>query len=120
MAAGSAMAKLGAFRQTLTSFFTLGTTRELSNLVMLEIPALLLVLASLVFIVPVRDMFSRRRLGFGILAAIAIWTKQVVFFLPFIYAGLGRDWKALRQTVFWMNICGPPHFRSNWLSSLDA
>ena len=93
-----------------TSFFTLSTAQELSSLVMLEIPALVFVLASLLFIVPEQDMFaSLRSLGFGILAAMAIWTKQVVFLLPlpFIYAGLGRNWKVLRQTFFWLNICVP-------------
>jgi hypothetical protein len=90
------------------SFFTLGTAQELSNLVMLEIPALVFVLASLLFIVPVQDMFvSPRSLGFGILGAMAIWTKQAVFLLPlpFIYAALGNNWKLLRRTFFWMNIC---------------
>src|SRR5215469_6329780 len=90
------------------SFFTLGIVQKLSNMVMLEIPALVFVLASLLFIVPVQDVFvSPRSLGFGILGAMAIWTKQVVFLLPlpFIYAALGRNWKLLRRSLFWMNIC---------------
>ena len=90
------------------SFFTLGTVQELSNSVMLEIPALVFVLASLFFFVPVQDKFViTRSLGFGILAAMAIWTKQAVFLvpLPFIYAALGHNWKLLRRTFFWMNIC---------------
>src|SRR5215469_10538874 len=65
------------------SFFTLGRVQELSNSVMLEIPALVLVLASLLFLTPVQDMFvSPRSLGFGILGVMAIWTKQTVFLLP--------------------------------------
>src|SRR5215472_845715 len=90
------------------SFFTLGTVEKLSNRVMLEIPALVFVLASLLFLVPVQDMFeSPGSLGFGILGAMAIWTKQTVFLLPlpFIYAALGRNWKLLRRRFFWMNIC---------------
>src|SRR5215471_2007502 len=90
------------------SFFTLGTVQELSSSVMLEIPALVFVLASLLFLAPTQDMFlGPRSLGFGILGAMAIWTKQAVFLLPlpFIYAALGRNWKLLRRTLFWMNIC---------------
>src|SRR5215472_5420686 len=90
------------------SFFTLGTVQELSSSVMLEIPALVFVLASLLFLAPTQDMFlGPRSLGFGILAAMAIWTKQAVFLLPlpFIYIALGQNWKLLRRTFFWVNIC---------------
>jgi Dolichyl-phosphate-mannose-protein mannosyltransferase len=91
------------------SFFTLRPTQKLSNMVMLEIPALVFVLASLLFLIPVQEMLARARsLGFGILAALAIWTKQAVFLLPlpFLYTALEHNWKLLRRTFFWVNICG--------------
>jgi 4-amino-4-deoxy-L-arabinose transferase-like glycosyltransferase len=91
------------------SFFTLGTTQKLSNMVMLEIPSLVFVLAALLFILPVEDIFSRpRSLGFGILGAMSIWTKQAAVFLlplPFIYSALAQNWKLLRRSFFWVNIC---------------
>jgi 4-amino-4-deoxy-L-arabinose transferase-like glycosyltransferase len=70
------------------SFFALPTVQRLSNTVMLEIPALVFVLAAFLFLVPDEEILqTRRSLWFAIFAAAAVWTKQTVFLflLPFLY-----------------------------------
>ena len=89
------------------SFFALPTVQRLSNTVMLEIPALVFVLAAFLFLVPDEEILqTRRSLWFAIFAAAAIWTKQTVFLLPlpFLYVLVSGRWNLLRRFYFWIDI----------------
>jgi hypothetical protein len=89
------------------SFFALPTVQRLSNTVMLEIPALVFVLAAFLFLVPDEEILqTRRSLWFAIFAAAAIWTKQTVFLfpLPFLYVLLSGRWNLLRRAYIWIDI----------------
>ena len=88
------------------SFFALPSVQQLSKTVMLEIPALVFVLAAFWFLLPEDRIFSApRSLWFGILGALAIWTKQTVFLLPlpFLYVFLSRRWNLLPRRYLWMD-----------------
>jgi dolichyl-phosphate-mannose-protein mannosyltransferase len=94
------------------AFFALPLTQRLSQHVMLEMPALVFVLAALLTL-PRHDarFTSWRGVAFALLAAIAIWTKQLSVFLgaiPVIAATLSgrRDW--LRSRALWCSVafCG--------------
>lgn len=78
-------------------------SQQVANDVMLEFPALVLVLASLYFI---RDPVDGPRLYiFAALAGAAVWTKQNALFLglvPFAYVLFRRDWQALRRKAIWL------------------
>jgi hypothetical protein len=89
------------------SFFALPTVQRLSNTVMLEIPALVFVLAAFLFLLPEEEILqTRRALGFAIFAAAAIWTKQTVFLLPLplLYVLVSGRWNLLRRSYFWISI----------------
>ena len=89
------------------SFFALPSVQRLSNTVMLEIPALVFVLAAFLFLVPDEKILqTRRSLWFAIFGAAAIWTKQTVFLLPlpFLYVVLSGKWNLLRRSYFWIDI----------------
>jgi 4-amino-4-deoxy-L-arabinose transferase-like glycosyltransferase len=89
------------------SFFALPTVQRLSNTVMLEIPALVFVLAAFLFLLPEEEILqTRRALGFAIFAAAAIWTKQTVFLLPlpFLYVLVSGRWNLVRRFYFWIAI----------------
>ena len=86
------------------SFFVLPSVQMLSNIVMLEVPALVFVLSALRFLIPDEQIFQNRRtLYFALFAVAAIWTKQTVFLLalPFIYVPLSGRWGLLRKAYFW-------------------
>ena len=88
------------------SFFALPTVQRLSNTVMLEIPALVFVLAAFLFLVPDEEILqTRRSLWFAIFAAAAIWTKQAVFLLPlpFLYVLVSGRWNLIRRSYFWID-----------------
>jgi len=88
------------------SFFALPTVQRLSNTVMLEIPALVFVLAAFLFLVPDEEILqTRRSLWFAIFAAAAIWTKQTVFLLPlpFLYVLVSGRWNLIRRSYFWID-----------------
>jgi hypothetical protein len=75
-------------------------------MVMLELPALVLVLASLRFLLPNDGTFdSRRFMYFAVFAAAAIWTKQCVFLflLPPVYVVICRRWRLLRNPFIWIS-----------------
>lgn len=87
------------------SFFVLPRIQRLSATVMLEVPALVFVLAALFFVTPEDDAFlTPRSLCFAFFAAAAIWTKQTVFLfvLPFVYVIVSAKWGLLRTPRFWM------------------
>jgi hypothetical protein len=89
------------------SFFALPTVQRLSNTVMLEIPALVFVLAAFLFLVPDEEILqTRRSLWFAIFAAAAIWTKQTVFLfpIPFLYILVSGRWNLLRRSYLWISI----------------
>jgi 4-amino-4-deoxy-L-arabinose transferase-like glycosyltransferase len=89
------------------SFFALPSVQRLSNTVMLEIPALVFVLAAFLFLVPDEEILqTRRSLWFAIFAAAAVWTKQTVFLflLPFLYVLVSGRWNLLRRAYFWINL----------------
>src|ERR1700756_163358 len=88
------------------SFFALPTVQRLFNTVMLEIPALVFVLAAFLFLVPDEEILqTRRSLWFAIFAAAAIWTKQTVFLLPlpFLYVLVSGRWNLIRRSYFWID-----------------
>jgi hypothetical protein len=89
------------------AFFGLPKIQKLSATVMLEVPALVFVLAALFFVMPDEDAFqTSRSLMFAVFAAISIWTKQTVFIIlfPFIYVVIAWRWRILRKPVFWITI----------------
>jgi hypothetical protein len=89
------------------SFFALPSVQRLSNTVMLEIPALVFVLAAFLFLVPDEEILqTRRSLWFAIFAAAAVWTKQTVFLflLPFLYVLVSGRWNLLRRAYFWIDL----------------
>lgn len=89
------------------SFFALPHVQKLSATVMLEVPALVFVLAALWFVTPEQVAFdSPRSLYFALFAAVAIWTKQTVFLFafPFVYVVLSRKWRLLRKPYFWFTV----------------
>lgn len=89
------------------TFFALPEVQNLCSTVMLEIPALVFVLAALLFAIPDVDAFqSPRSIWFAVFAVTAIWTKQTVFLLPLplIYVLISRKWRLLRTLYFWMTI----------------
>lgn len=89
------------------TIFALPRVQRLSATVMLEVPALVLVLAALFFITPDEDAFrTPRSLLFALFAALSIWTKQTVFLfvLPFVYVALFWKWKLLRKPYFWITV----------------
>lgn len=86
------------------SFFAMPSVQHLSATVMLELPALVFVLASLRFLLPEDKAFQTwRSLWFAAFAAAAIWTKQTVFlfFLPFVYVLISGRLRLLRSAYFW-------------------
>lgn len=86
------------------SFFATAVVQTLSSMVMLELPALVFVIASLRFLLPVdTTLQTSRSLWFAVLAAAAIWTKQTVFLLllPFVYVSISGHLKLLRNVYFW-------------------
>jgi len=89
------------------AFFALPRIQKLSATVMLEMPALVFVLAALFFAIPDEGAFqTRRSLMFALFAAASIWTKQTVFLfvLPFIYVIIAWRWRLLRKSVFWITV----------------
>ena len=89
------------------SFFALRQIQKLSATVMLEVPALVFVLAALWFVTPDEDAFdSPRTLYFALFAAAAIWTKQTVFLLafPLVFVAVSSKWRLLRRPYFWLSV----------------
>jgi hypothetical protein len=89
------------------SFFALPHIQKLSATVMLEFPALTMVLAALWFVIPDQTAFgSRRSLYFALFAALAIWTKQTIFLFafPFVYVVVSSKWRLLRRPYFWLTV----------------
>lgn len=74
-----------------------------ANDVMLEFPALAVLLASLYFI---RDPIDGPQIYiFAAIAGAAVWTKQNTLFLgllPFACVFLRRDWQVLRRKTIWL------------------
>jgi hypothetical protein len=89
------------------AFFALPRIQKLSATVMLEVPALVFVLAALFFVTPEEEAFQRpRSLLFALFAAAAIWTKQTIFLFafPFVYVVLSWKWRLLRNRYFWTDV----------------
>ncbi len=95
-----------AFAVTLT-FFSWRWSQWLAADVMLEFPALALILASLFFIRRMDiDYPMRRGLAFALLAGGAVWTKQQAVFLglvPFACVLLSRRFRLFRQKTIWVS-----------------
>jgi 4-amino-4-deoxy-L-arabinose transferase-like glycosyltransferase len=91
-----------AFLSTFT-FLSWHWSQWVANDVMLEFPALAVLLASLYFI---RDPVDRPQLYiFAVIAGAAVWTKQNTLFLgliPFACVFLRRDWQVLRRKTVWL------------------
>ena len=89
-------------------FFGLPTVQGLSNVIMLELPALVLVLAAMLHLVPHENIFqTSRSLWFAVFAATAIWTKQTavfLFLLPFVYVLVSGRWSLLRRAYLWIEV----------------
>jgi 4-amino-4-deoxy-L-arabinose transferase-like glycosyltransferase len=89
------------------TMFALPRVQRLSATVMLEVPAMVFVLAAFFFITPDDDAFwTPRSLLFALFASAAIWTKQTVFLflIPFMYVGLFWRWKLVRRPYFWISV----------------
>jgi 4-amino-4-deoxy-L-arabinose transferase-like glycosyltransferase len=85
------------------AFFSWHWPQWVANDVMLEFPALALLLASLYFI---RDPIDGPQLYvFALIAGAAVWTKQNTLFLglmPFAWVALRREWQILRRKTIWL------------------
>jgi hypothetical protein len=100
---GSALAALCAA----AAFFAMRYSTYLASNVMLEMPALLFALAALYQLRGLDESFTlRRAVAYGLLASIALWTKQQAVFLglvPFIYIAISRRWRLLIQKEVWIS-----------------
>lgn len=88
------------------AFLSLPTCSEVGRDVMLEFPALALLLGA---VYCVRDLPRQTTLGsaigFGLLGGAAVWTKQHTVFLgliPFVAIGLARRWRLLVRPPVWI------------------
>jgi 4-amino-4-deoxy-L-arabinose transferase-like glycosyltransferase len=87
-------------------FFALPSSLVLSTDVMLEMPALALVLLAMLWLPGFEGNFGvRRGIAFALIAAAAVWTKQNTVFLglvPFVYAAVEGRWRSLRSAGLWI------------------
>jgi hypothetical protein len=90
----------------IAAFFAMRSSTYLASNVMLEMPALVFVLAALY---QLRRLDEGFRLGdalsYAVLASIALWTKQQAIFLglvPFAYIALTRRWRLLFRKEIWI------------------
>lgn len=92
---------------SIMTFFVLRGSYILSRDIMLEFPALFFTLGALLFISePDADLNLRSGLGFALLAAAAVWTKQQTIFLgavPFAQIVIARKWDALKNRWLWLS-----------------
>jgi Dolichyl-phosphate-mannose-protein mannosyltransferase len=92
---------------SIMTFFVLRGSYLLSRDIMLEFPALFFALGALHFLAdPDADLDLRSSLGFALLAAAAVWTKQQTIFLgavPFAHIVIARKWDALKNRWFWFS-----------------
>lgn len=96
---------------SIVTFFTMPASGRCAQDVMLEFPALALVLGALL-VVPLTDAgwTWRRSLGFGLIASAAVWTKQQTLFLalvPFTFALLTRRWSWWASPRCWVAVAAP-------------
>jgi hypothetical protein len=88
--------------------FSLTQTQVLSQDVMLELPALVFVLAALLVLARADASYTwRRALAYGAWSVAAVWTKQLAVFLiavPFLVALLARRGGWLSAPPFWLSI----------------
>ncbi len=86
--------------------FSLSSSLVLASDVMLEMPALVLILATMFQVPrPNEEWDTRRLMRFALLAAAAVWTKQNTVFLglvPFAQVLLERRWRTLRSPALWI------------------
>jgi hypothetical protein len=79
--------------------------QTLAGDVMLEFPSMIFVLGAMLTLSDRDSLLSwRRSLGFALLAAAAVWTKQQTVFLglvPFLYILFARRWRLLRSYPLW-------------------
>ncbi len=92
---------------TTVIFFSLPTSHNLASDVMLEFPALALLLGALFCLRDLPSVYSLRQgLGFALLGAAAVWTKQQTVFvglIPFLVIGLTGQWRLLKGGVIWLS-----------------
>jgi len=88
--------------------FSLTQTQVLSQDVMLELPALVFVLAALLVLARADASYTwRHALAYGAWSVAAVWTKQLAAFLiavPFLVALLARRQGWLSTPPFWLSI----------------
>ncbi|MGE5645656.1 MAG: ArnT family glycosyltransferase [Acidobacteriota bacterium] len=86
--------------------FSLPSSLALARDVMLEMPALALVLLAMTVLPGLGGDYSLRRgVAFGLAAGAAVWTKQNAVFLgavPFVYLALERRRRALKEPGLWV------------------
>jgi len=93
-----------AFLATAT-FLAINGSQRLARDVMLEYPALALMLVSVHILTRLETGFSTRHaVAFAIAGGAAVWTKQNVLFagaIPFAYAVIARKWRLFRERPVW-------------------
>jgi hypothetical protein len=92
---------------SIMTFFVLRGSYLVSRDIMLEFPALFFALGALYFLAKSDADFNlRSSLGFALLAAAAVWTKQQTIFLgavPFAHIVIARKWDALKNRWLWFS-----------------
>jgi len=87
-------------------FFSLPLSQQLAADVMLEMPALLPALAAFWYMISLKDSSWEQRDAVlaGTFAAVAVWTKQVLFIglIPLFLIAVGRRWKLLYSRSVWL------------------
>ncbi len=90
---------------TTATFLAINGSQRLAEDVMLEYPALALMLVSLHVLTRLETKFTMRdAAAFAIAGAAAVWTKQNVLFagaIPFAYAVVARKWELFRERAVW-------------------
>jgi 4-amino-4-deoxy-L-arabinose transferase-like glycosyltransferase len=98
--------ELAAFG-SVTVFLAAPLSQRVASDVMLEFPAMAMVLAAVLCLARfVTDTRWRDGLAFSLFAAAGIWTKQTVFLglLPLVYIVLSRRWGLWRLRAFWASL----------------
>ncbi|MEJ7608487.1 MAG: glycosyltransferase family 39 protein [Bryobacteraceae bacterium] len=90
---------------TVVAFFSVPLSQRLAADVMLEMPTLFFVLASVLCMRRWEPMWTdRAAIGAGLFAAAAIWTKQAIFvgLIPLVMIGAWHRWSLLRKRPIWI------------------
>ena len=92
---------------SVVTFFVLRGSYLVSRDIMLEFPALFFALGALHCVAKSdADLNLRTSLGFALLAAAAVWTKQQTIFLgavPFAHIVIAHKWVALKNRWLWFS-----------------